>query len=52
MFMKQEQPHYAQPSQEAPKHNAPENDNGFIKTVAMIGGAVLALAIALLVILK
>ena len=52
MFMKQEQPHYDQPSQEAPKHNDQENDNAFIKTVAMIGGAVLVLAVALLAILK
>ena len=49
---KQEQPRYQQPRQDAPKYNEPENDNGFIKTVAMIGGAVLVLAVALFAIFK
>lgn len=49
---KQEQPRYQQPRQDAPKYNEPENDNGFIKTVAMIGGAILALAVALFAIFK
>ncbi|WP_118878530.1 hypothetical protein [Haemophilus haemolyticus] len=49
---KQEQPRYQQPRQDVPKYNEPENDNGFIKTVAMIGGAVLVLAVALFAIFK
>lgn len=48
----QPQPRYQQPRQDVPKYNEPENDNGFIKTVAMIGGAVLALAVALFAIFK
>lgn len=49
---KQEQPCYEQPSKDTLQHNEPEHDNGFIKTVAMIGGAVLALAVALFAIFK
>ena len=49
---KQEQPCYEQPSKDTLQNNEPEHDNGFIKTVAMIGGAVLALAVALFAIFK
>ena len=50
--LEQEQRRYDQPCQEAPKHNEPEHDNGFIKTVVMIGGAVLALAAVLFAVFK
>ena len=49
---KEEQPRYEQSHQETPRHNEPEDDNGFIKTVVMIGGAVLALAAVLFAIFK
>ena len=49
---KQEQPCHEQPSKDTLRHNEPEHDNGFIKTVVMIGGAVLALAAALFAIFK
>ena len=49
---KQEQPSHEQPSKDTLRHNEPEHDNGFIKTVVMIGGAVFALAAALFAIFK
>jgi hypothetical protein len=48
----QVQPCHEQPSKDTLRHNEPEHDNGFIKTVVMIGGAVLALAAALFAIFK
>ena len=48
----QVQPCHEQPSKDTLRHNEPEHDNGFIKTVVMIGGAVFALAAALFAIFK